>query len=338
MRYYGFAILFFLFSCGNQSPAPQAYETLSGYAQGSTYTISYAGKGLDQERIDSILLEIDLSLSQWIDHSTISRWNRSDTGSVIDQHFATVWEEALRLYTLSNGTFNPSLLPVISYWGFGGRNMAAPERPDSLAVDSLLKRCRMPAPEDFRNGVLRKKYKWQKLDFNGIAQGYTVDVICDFLESQGIKDYMVEVGGELRTAGNGTTGDAWNIGIDKPVAPEEPRQLMAIIKVQGGMATSGSYRKFYELDGQKYSHTIDPETGFPVKHNLLSATIWASSCMEADALATACMVMGPGKSIAFDREHPEISMFLIFAEPGGQFSTYLSPELLDRVVMMTETD
>jgi thiamine biosynthesis lipoprotein len=338
MRYTGILFLLLLVGCGSRSSYPLAYETLSGYAQGSTYTITYAGQGLDQTRIDSILHEIDLSLSQWIDSSVISRWNASDTGIQVDAHFAAVWQDALRIYELTKGTFNPSLLPVITYWGFGGRDMAAPERPDSLAVDSLLRLCKMPDSADYRNGVLRKRHRWQKLDFNGIAQGYTVDVLCSFLESLGITNYMVEVGGELRTAGNGTTGDKWNIGIDKPVSPDEPRELMAILKVQGGMATSGSYRKFYELEGQKYSHTIDPATGFPVKHTLLSATVWASSCMEADALATACMVMGPGASIAFDRADPELTMFLIFAEPGGQFSTYLSPELSERIVMMSETD
>jgi FAD:protein FMN transferase len=338
MRYSSLLFLLLFSACGNRSTAPLAYETLSGYAQGSTYTITYAGEGLDQMRIDSILYEIDLSLSQWIDNSVISRWNNSDTGIKVDAHFSAVWLEALRIFEFTTGNFNPSILPVINYWGFGGKNMAAPVRPDSVAVDSLLRFCKMPEATDFRNGVLRKRQSWQKLDFNGIAQGYTVDVLCDFLESLGIVNYMVEVGGELRTAGNGTTGDMWNIGIDKPVSLDAPRELMAILKVQGGMATSGSYRKFYELEGQKFSHTIDPATGFPVKHNLLSATVWANSCMEADAFATACMVMGPGASIAFDRANPDIHMFLIFAEQGGLFSTYLSPELSDRIVMMSETD
>jgi thiamine biosynthesis lipoprotein len=172
------------------------------------------------------------------------------------------------------------------------------------------------------------------LDFNAIAQGLSVDVICEFLEKQGIQNYYVEIGGELRVKGTNKEGQAWRIGIDladeSNAESQQSRTLSAIIAVENAaVATSGSYRKFYEKDGKKFSHTIDPKTGYPVQHNLLSATVVAENAAFADAMATVFMVWGTEKTIDFVKNHPELKLEILlqFVDENGEMEYYMSPGL-----------
>jgi thiamine biosynthesis lipoprotein len=165
------------------------------------------------------------------------------------------------------------------------------------------------------NNKVIKQHPALQLDFNAIAQGYSVDVLADFLEKKGIENYMIEIGGELRCKGKNSKGNYWNIGIDKPIENLQKREMQTIVPLKNkAMATSGNYRKFYEKDGVKYSHTIDPKTGWPVKHQLLSATVIADDAMTADAFATVFMVMGKDKAIEFLEIHKNLNLqvYLIF--------------------------
>ena len=173
------------------------------------------------------------------------------------------------------------------------------------------------------------------LDFNAIAQGYTVDVLADFFESNGIENYLIEWGGEIKARGKNHDEQWWKIGIDKPVENIDEREIEAVIELKNmALATSGSYRKFYEKDGIKYSHTIDPKTGYPVQHSLLSATVLANDCMTADAYATAFMVMGMEKARVFlkDNKDLDLDVYFIYSTEAGVWKTYYSKDLEEVIV------
>lgn len=327
-------------SCGT-SPVEKSvnsnYRTVAGEAQGTTYAITFldsTGNLFSKHMADSIFEVIDNSLSVWNENSTISKFNRSDSMLVSDTLFLSVLFRAREMEELTGGAFQPMIMPLVKAWGFGPEGVKQKREFD---MDSLLKWVHTPikislADTGKAHGIpsfLIAKQKDQELDVNGIAKGYTVDLLADFLLEKGIENFMVEVGGEIAMRGVNKTGENWHIGIDKPVNPDEDRALLAIAEVSNrSMATSGSYRKFYEENGMRFSHTIDPQLGKPVNHNLLSATVLAPNCANADALATAFMVMGVEKTKEFLLQHPELQLdvYLIFAD-GEDLKTYVSPGL-----------
>jgi thiamine biosynthesis lipoprotein len=213
----------------------------------------------------------------------------------------------------------------VKAWGFGPdshKNFSESKR------DSLLKLIGMEKV-DIRNGEVVKSDPRMSLDFNAIAQGYSVDVICRYFDRLGIKNYLVEIGGEVRVKGD-KNGKLWRIGIDRPVDNNmmPGNDLEAVIGLKNrSLATSGNYRKFYVENGIKYSHTIDPKTGYPAKNQLLSASILAADCASADGIATACMVMGKDKTIEFLGLHPEFEGYLIYSDDSGNFKTWASESL-----------
>jgi thiamine biosynthesis lipoprotein len=216
-------------------------------------------------------------------------------------------------------------MPLVRAWGFGPDEH---KNFDKSKLDSLLSLVGFGKIE-LRDGLLIKSDPRITLDVNAIAQGYTVDVICRAFDKAGITNYLVEVGGELRTKGT-KEGEPWKIGIDKPVDDNmvPGAELQAVIKLTGkALATSGNYRKFYIEDGVKYSHTIDPKTGYPAKNRLLSATIIASDCTTADGIATACMVMGVEKAISFIKNNREIEGYLVYSDDDGSYRSWISDEL-----------
>lgn len=322
-----FIVSFILLGCKNDKAVQ-----LIGEAQGTTYSIIYYSDENTsyKSEVDSILKSIDLSLSTYVPNSIISRINNNDTPVVADKYFMDVFNKAQEISSLTDGAFDITVAPVINAWGFGFTKKA---EVDSAMIDSLL------------NYVGYKNIRFEKdkvikpappvmLDFNAIAQGYTVDVLAAFLEGKGLRNYMIELGGEVKTKGKKIDSSPWKIGIDQPNETEtNGRPLQAIIELENNaLATSGNYRKFYIENGKKYAHIIDPKTGYPVNHNLLSATVIAKDCMTADALATAFMVMGMEKAKQFLSAHKNLDLEVYFIyDENGSLKTYYSDTLKDRI-------
>lgn len=329
--------------------APEAANTedktylFGGPAQGTSYMVKYHGPGLTdhQQSVDSILKAIDQSLSTYIPHSTISRFNNQMEFTTNDKHFIRMLFDSKDIRDMSDGAFEPAVMPLVKAWGFGPEG---PRTEEPMNMDSLL----ALVSWDFdmqvttaaeHGGSVREtivhveKTQPITLDFNGIAQGYTVDVIYDFLRSKGVENLMVEVGGELRAGGVNEQNQPWSIGVDDPTSETERGTQAVILLNNQAVATSGSYRKFYEKDGKRLSHTIDPQTGYPVDHQLLSATVVTSSATLADAFATVFMVYGPWRSMEFFAENPESGLYalLVYYDDEGELQTYLSPGMEDKI-------
>jgi thiamine biosynthesis lipoprotein len=323
-------------ACKDKKPV---FSNFSGFAQGTTYSIVFENEeNISPEelklKVEKILHEFDMSLSIYQDSSIISRINRNEE-VVPDSFFTEVFTKSAIVSEMTGGAFDITVGPLVKAWGFG---------PDAHKIfteskrDSLMKLVGM-SKVSLNNGRLIKSDPGICLDVNAIAQGYSVDVICRFFDKLGIRNYLVEIGGEVRAKGK-KAGSLWRIGIDKPEDSNMlPGQtLQAIIKISGkALATSGNYRKFYNENGVKYSHTIDPRTGYPAKNKLLSATIIAVDCAMADGIATACMVMGKEKTIEFLRIHPEFEAFLVYSDDSGNFKTWVS-EKLKRYISESENN
>jgi thiamine biosynthesis lipoprotein len=309
----GYFVAFILTACSIKQQSDINYIQLQGNAQGTTFKIIY-NDSLQRDfstQIDSLLKKLDTSLSTYVPESIISKVNKNDSTVVLDQHFITVFNRSQEISELSEGAFDITVATLINAYGFG---FGKKENIDSLLIDSLLNYVGYKKVKIENNKVI-KQHPAIQLDFNAIAQGYSVDVLADFLEKKGIENYMIEIGGELRCKGKNSKGNYWNIGIDKPIENLQKREMQTIVPLKNkAMATSGNYRKFYEKDGVKYSHTIDPKTGWPVKHQLLSATVIADDAMTADAFATVFMVMGKDKAIEFLETHKNLNLqvYLIF--------------------------
>ncbi len=304
------AVLFFvLLAC---QPKEFEYKVLQGNAQGTTYSITY-GPFFKQDiskQIDSLFKVIDKSMSLWDSTSLISKVNNNEYYESIDSHFLKVFEASKIVNQKSNGYFDVSIGPLVKAWGFSGRKGLP--IPNDKQVDSLKKLIGSGKIKRIHLKIV-KVDKRNQLDFNAIAQGYTVDVISDFLKEKGCNDYLVEIGGEVRAKGKNKEGKIWRVGIEKP---QEERALEVIVKLEDrALATSGSYRKFFEKDGKKFSHAIDPMTGYPVTHNLLSISVLAKDCMSADAYATSFLVMGLEKAKIL-AEKEGLDFFAIFEEKG----------------------
>lgn len=322
-----FIILYLTVSSCSEKPAK--IESFGGFAQGTTYSVVYDNnKNLSPDalktEVEKILVDFDMSLSLYKDSSVISRLNRNED-VIPDEYFTEVFKQSVHLSEMTGGAFDITVGPLVKAWGFGPdshKNFSEAKR------DSLIKLVGMDKVS-IVNGRLVKNDTDIKLDFNAIAQGYSVDVLCDYFNKRGLKNYLIEIGGEVRAKGT-KAGAHWRIGIDKPVdnnnSPGE--SLQAIIRISDkALATSGNYRKFYVEDGIKYSHTIDPKTGYPAKNRLLSATIIADDCATADGIATACMVMGKEEAIQFIENHPEFSAYFVYSDDSGNFSTWYSESL-----------
>ncbi len=319
-------IAYLLSSC---KYSPPVYSNFNGFIQGSTYSIVYENKkdldpGQLRERVEKILHDFDKSLSLYNDSSIISKINRNED-VVADSFFVEAFNKSAKIFELTDGAFDITVGPLVKAWGFG------PDGHKSLADvnhDSLMKLVGMEKIS-MVNGRILKSDPHITLDLNAIAQGFSVDVICRFFDNLGIKNYLVEIGGEVRAKGK-KAGNMWRIGIDKPVDNNmTPGQtLEAIIKISDqALSTSGNYRKFYIENGIKYSHEIDPKTGFPAKNNVLSASVIADDCAMADGMATAFMVMGKNKTIEFLSDHPEFEVFLVFSDENGNFKTWATEKL-----------
>lgn len=314
---------FLLVSC-NQEPALQQVK-FGGKAQGTYYEITYFDKqGRNfQAEIDSLLVAFNMSLSVYEPNSIISRINRDEPDVEVDDWFRTVFRKASEVAETTTGHFDFSVGPLVNAWGFGFTDR---QKVDQHVIDSLLP---LVGYHNFQleENRLVKNIPGSKIDFNAIAKGFAVDVLGRFLELKGISAYLVDIGGEVVARGHKPDGKLWKIGIEKPAeAADSERELKAIIALENmAIATSGNYRRFYEENGIRYSHTIDPFTGYPVQHTLLSASVLARDCMTADAFATAFMVMGTEKTKEFLGSNPGLEGFLIYSDTNGLVKTWASP-------------
>lgn len=313
------ALVFFLIPTKEDSVS---YITNKGKIHGTYYHVTYLQpEGIDlKDSIEAEMRRFEKSLSVFDSASVISKINRNEC-MLTDTLFEIMYNEAFAVSELSGGAFDITVAPLVNVWGFGFRSS---QFPSNEQIDSILAFVgyRKIALDDH---TIYKDDARIMLDAGAIAKGYSVDIIAELLSRAGCENYLVEIGGEVACRGKNSKGNAWSVGISKPdenpLPTNDVQQVLQITDM--AMATSGNYRQFYYRDGKKYSHTIDPRTGYPVDHNLLSATIVARSCMHADALATACMVLGVKEALNLCESDSTIDGYFIYSD-GDSLKTVFS--------------
>lgn len=297
-----FALLFLFVSCTDNKEAHEEYIRISGFAQGTTYNVTYKDS-LNrnfQIEIDSMLRTIDNSVSTYKETSLISKFNNlkdTNTWFELDEIFYQNLLISKYVFNLTQGAFDPTVAPLYSYLKFDDEGI---QFIDTTVIDSIRNYVGLDLVElNEKTKSVRKKNPNITLSFNAVAQGFSVDFIAVNLLEMGIENYLIEVGGELLSRGVNPNGKEWNIGIDAPNEKSKPGEnFQKIVSLKNeALATSGNYRKFFKIGDKQYSHTLNPLTGFPVEHNLLSVSVKTSTCAEADAYATAFMVLGAEKSL-----------------------------------------
>lgn len=325
-----FTIILLLFSSCQPAEKHQRF-LITGEAQGTSYKIIYYATDMvfTQSQADSLLDAFDMIASSWEENSIISRINRNDSTVEADADFINIFKLSQRISEATDGAFDITVGPLVNAWGFGFRNKT---EMDAHVVDSLLPLVGYKAVKLAGNKIVKDNPAIQ-IDYNAIAQGYSVDWVAGFLMNKGIKNFLVEIGGEVLAHGSKPGAAQWVVGIEKPAANADAPQILeaTVALTNRALATSGNYRKFYEKDGIRFSHTIDPATGYPVQHSLLSATVIADSAAIADGYATAFMVMGLEKSRAFLNAHPEMEGYFIYSDDDGNFKTWATAKLRETI-------
>ncbi len=298
------------------------YQSINGLVFGTVYNITYQYDGDLKNEIEAELKRFDNSLSPFNDSSVISQVNRNEE-IVTDSFFQTCFNRSIEISKETKGAFDITVAPLANAWGFGFKQGAF---PDSLMIDSLLQITGYDKVKLIDGKVVKTDPRIM-LSCSAVAKGYSVDVVARLLDSKGIKNYMIDIGGEIVARGKNLRGGLWRIGINKPIddslsVNQEIQTILELTDV--GLATSGNYRNYYYKDGKKYAHTIDPRTGYPVQHNILSSTVIAEDCMTADALATAFMVMGLEDAEAYANAHPSIDACFIYSDENGDFKMFFT--------------
>ena len=287
------------------------YQHDNGFIFGTVYNITYQCEDNLKTEIEAALQQVDGEFSMFNDTSTVARINRGEKVSESPM-YKEVYKLAQTVHQETDGAFDITVAPLVNAWGFGFKHE---QMPTKQQVDSLLR--------------IRNQY-----DFSAIAKGYGSDVVARQLRRRGVTNFMVEIGGEIVTQGISERRLPWKIGVTKPTddSLSVNGELQTVLNITDiAMATSGNYRKFYYKDGQKYAHTIDPKTGYPVQHTLLSATVLAKDCATADAYATSFMVLGVERAKAVLEKHHELMAYFIFARPDGTNDVWFSPSLQDKI-------
>ena len=312
--------LILLVSC-RQRKEPVCIK-IGGETQGTYYAITYYHDDSTnlQPSVDSLLRRFDSTASTYKPNSIISRMNNNDPSVRADEMFTVIFQKSMEVSEKTDGAFDITVGPLVTAWGFGLTNRL---KMDKHIVDSLL-----PLVGYHKvmldNGKLIKTDPRIRIDFNAIAQGYAVDVVAAFLDSKGVQSYLIDIGGEVLARRTKPGGEKWNVAIELPTkTADDERKIQAVVLLQDmAISTSGSYRKFYEEKGIRYSHTIDPSNGYPVKHTTLSVSVLAKDCITADAYATAFMVMGVEKGKEYLKKHPKLEVYFIYTAPDGSMKTY----------------
>lgn len=325
MRNYSVIIsLLFLVAC-SQKITTKKQTTFSGYTQGTTYSIVIVDDivKIHQHEIDQLLADFDTVLSTYIDSSYISKFNKSANGiNFKDQHafFKNCYLASQTIYKETNGLFDPTVFPLVEAWGFFKKEARI---PSSEQIDSILQFTGFEPntlhTSHFENDsvYLAKKDPRFQLDFNGIAQGYSVDVVAEFIEKKGHLNYYVEIGGEIRVSGKNSENKNWTIGIDTPKSKDSHHALTTISVSNCGIATSGNYRNFFEQNGKKYGHILNPKTGYPVQSDIASVTVIAPNATLADAYATYFILLGKEKTIQLFDNNKSIQFILVYSKENS---------------------
>ena len=306
------------------------YQNNTGFIFGTTYNITYQSDIDLQKDIEAEMNKVNVSLSTFEPQSIISKVNQNRDVR-LDNMFTEVFTLAEQISRETDGAFDITVAPLVNEWGFGFKSGVAPNKH---VIDSL-KQLTGYQKVKLVGGRVVKTDPRIMLDCSAIAKGYGSDVVAKFLKSKGIDNFMVEIGGEIVTSGISPERVPWRIGVTKPEddSLQQQQALQTILNVTDkAMATSGNYRNFYYKGGKKYAHTIDPKTGYPVQHNILSATVIANSCAEADAYATAFMVMGLDKAKTVLEKHPELLAYLIYADQKGNNKVWFSPSMKGKIL------
>lgn len=307
------------------------YQTNSGLIFGTSYNLKYQCDSNLVKGIEEELKRVDNSLSTFNEKSIITAVNQNKE-VVLNDMFLSVYKKAMEVSENTDGAFDITVAPLVNAWGFGFKNGINPEKAQ---VDSLLQIVGYKKVELKGDRVVKQDPRIM-LDCSAIAKGFGVDVIANYLSNLGVKNFMIEIGGEIVTSGINEQRLPWKIGVTKPT--DDPLgdaggELMTVMNVTDkAMATSGNYRNFYYKGGKKYAHTIDPKTGYPVQHSLLSATVIARDCATADAYATSFMVMGLEKAKKFLEQHTELMAYFIYSDEKGKNAVWFSPSLKDKIV------
>lgn len=305
---------------------PVAFQTDRGLIFGTIYQITYQHPTSLKSEIEATLKAVDNSLSPFNKQSLITHINHNASMQT-DSLFRAVFLRSLEISEETNGAFDITVAPLVNAWGFGFKKG---HFPDSMQVDSLRQlvgywKVRL----DAENKVVKHDPRIM-LNCSAVAKGFAVDEVARMLQSHGVNNLMVDIGGEVVIKGVNPQQRPWRIGINKPVddSLSTNQELQAILELnEGALATSGNYRNYYYRDGKKYAHTVDPRTGYPVQHAILSSTVLAADCMSADAYATAFMVMGLEEAERFVAIHPELAVYFIYSQPDGSYGIYASERM-----------
>lgn len=306
------------------------YQKSEDFIFGTSYHVTYQYDSDLTESIKTELLKVDASLSPFNKESVITAINENKDVKP-DQMFMEVFNLAMDISKETDGAFDITVAPLVNAWGFGFKKGS---QPSHSQIDSLMQ---MVGYHKLRltDGIVRKQDPRIMLDCSAIAKGYGTDRVARLLQNRGVKNYMVEIGGEIVTRGVNPDRLPWKIGVTKPTDDSLGigHELQTVLNVTNkAMATSGNYRNFYYKGGKKYAHTIDPKTGYPVQHNILSATVLANSCAVADAYATSFMVLGLEKAQKVLKRHPELMAYFIYSDENGDMTVWFSPSLKDKIV------
>lgn len=307
----------------NQRNTPYIYTT--GLIFGTEYHITYQSDSALDKDISKALNDVDNALSMFNKQSIISQINRNED-VLTNKMFVDVFQLAQKVSAETGGAFDITIAPMVNAWGFGFKKGAM---PTPQKIDSLKKFVGYSKVSIAKN-VVKKADNRLMLDCGGIAKGYGCDVVAKLLRTKGIQNFIIEIGGEIVASGINDNKEAWTIGVEEPKNERYTlnQQVKSVIKINNkAMATSGNYRNYYYKDGKKYSHIIDPRTGYPTTSNMLSATVVADNCATADAYATALMVVGQDDAIKIVEKHPEIAAYLIYSDKNGNETTWVSPTL-----------
>lgn len=301
------------------------YQQNTGQIFGTTYHITYqSDKDLHREILQRLQL-VDQTFSTFNDESIISKINRNEPVK-LNQMFIEVFDLAKTVSKDTHGAFDITVAPLVNVWGFGFKSGTPPTK---AVIDSLR---HLTGYEKVKliGSKVRKQDPRIMLDCSAIAKGYGSDVVAQYLRSRDVENFMIEIGGEIVVQGNSDKRLPWKIGVTKPTddSTQVNNELQTVLNVSNtAMATSGNYRRFYYKNGKKYAHTIDPKTGYPVQHNILSATVLANTCAKADAYATSFMVLGLEKTQQVLQHHPDLMVYLIYADGQGKNKVWYSPSL-----------
>lgn len=323
MKNYIAPLLFsaYLLAGCNSQQSPEKFS-IAGEAQGTYYAISYydANKRNLQPKVDSLLKAFDQSVSLWVDQSTLSKVNRGDTNVVLDNIFLYNFILSKEISALTDGYFDFTIGPLAQAWGFHRKNRLelSKKQVDSLKNLVDYKKVRIEA------GKIIKDDPRMSFDFNAVAQGHSVDLIAQMFDSLKIESFIIDIGGEIVARNKKPDGKNWIVAIETPSESKtDERTYEVVLPLENlALATSGSYRKYFEKDGKRFSHAIDPNTGYPVDHNLLSVTTLANNAALADALSTAFMVMGLEKSLKLIETLPDVEVYFILWSEDNTYETY----------------